>query len=80
MIRRLAPGRHSGRKSFGKRQDFFRSGRAATLPVFRFETLFERRDDSSREAFARKMREFGSERICSRVLEIEALQNSTSYW
>jgi hypothetical protein len=56
-------------------------GRApATLLAFRCEPLFERGNYGRSQAFPRKMRDLRGERIGPRILEIEALQNSTSTW
>ena len=80
MVLRAASFPHPLGESLGKSVNFFHRRTAATLAAFGFEPLLKRSDYRGGQAFAGKMREFGGERIGAGVLEIKAMQNSTSDW
>lgn len=78
MVRRITARRDPRRELVRKRENSLYRSTAAMLPALLFETPFKGRNHNRRQAFSRKLGDFRSKRIGSRILEVQTLQNSTS--
>ncbi len=75
----MAPVCHTLGKSLSERENFLRRSAATMLAALHGEPVFERRNDHRSHASPGKPGELRSERIGPRILEVQALQNSTLY-